>query len=189
MHTFAFDGIVGHQGILLFKALFVCQLCFVFQGRELRCDIGEYEESGVLYIATNQVYALVSQIHAVHFLFDNEVQRVSHLVHALVVLLHVDFFGLQHTGLDALFAEELDECLVLGQALVTAVQSEEAFFLVFLIVRCNQALGIGQVLGSQFFLSFYQTFHLRAELFEELVIAFGNRSGDNQRSTGIINQY
>ena len=24
MHTFAFDGIVGHQGILLFKALFVC---------------------------------------------------------------------------------------------------------------------------------------------------------------------
>ena len=137
MHTFAFDGIVGHQGILLFKALFVCQLCFVFQGRELRCDIGEYEESGVLYIATNQVYALVRQIHAVHFLFDNEVQRVSHLVHALVVLLHVDFFGLQHTGLDALFAEELDECLVLGQALVTAVQSEEAFFLVFLIVRCN----------------------------------------------------
>ena len=35
MHTFAFDGIVGHQGILLFKALFVCQLCFVFQGLSL----------------------------------------------------------------------------------------------------------------------------------------------------------
>ena len=74
-------------------------------------------------------------VHATaYYTFSNEVQRVSHLVHALVVLLHVDFFGLQHTGLDALFAEELDECLVLGQALVTAVQSEEAFFLVFLIV-------------------------------------------------------
>ena len=42
---------------------------------------------------------------------------------------------------------------------------------------------------SQLFLGLYQPLDLRAELFEKLVVAFRYRTGDNQRSTGIVNQY
>lgn len=41
----------------------------------------------------------------VQFFVYYEVQRICHFVHAFVVLLHVDFLGLQHAGLDALFAQ------------------------------------------------------------------------------------
>ena len=42
---------------------------------------------------------------------------------------------------------------------------------------------------GKFLLCFYQAFYLRTELLEELVVAFGYRTGDNQRSTGVVNQY
>lgn len=51
------------------------------------------------------------------------------------------------------------------------------------------ALGVGKVLRGKFLLCFYQAFYLRTELLEELVVAFGYRTGDNQRSTGVVNQY
>ena len=55
-------------------------------------------------------------------------------MHAFVVLLHVDFLGFEHTGFDTLLTEELNQCLVLRQALVAAVQGKESFFLFFLVV-------------------------------------------------------
>ena len=189
MYTLALDGEVCHKGIFLGKAFLVCQFLFIFQFGELGGDVGKHEERGVFGVAANQVYALVGQVYAVQFFFNHEIQRVGNLVHTLVVLLHVDFLGLEHTGFDALLAEELNQRLVLGQALVTAVQGKEALFLFFLVIRSNQAFGIGKVLRSQLLLCFYQTFHLRTELLEELVVAFGNRAGDNQRSTGVVNQY
>ena len=40
VYTFALDGIVGHQCVFLFKALLVCQVFFVLQGRKLGGDVG-----------------------------------------------------------------------------------------------------------------------------------------------------
>ena len=189
VYTLALDGEVRHQGIFLGKAFFVRQFLFVLQFGELGGDVGEYEECGVFGVTADQVYAFVGQVYAVQFFINHEIQRVGDLVHAFVVLFHVDLLGLEHTGFDALLAEELNQCLVLRQALVAAVEGKETFFLFFLVVRCYQALGVGKVLRGQFLLRFHQTFHLRAELLEELVVAFGNRAGDNQRGTGIVNQY
>ena len=110
-------------------------------------------------------------------------------MHTLVVLLHVDLFGLQHTGFDTLFTEELDQCLVLRQTLVATIKSKESFFHFLLVVGGDQAFCFGQVFGSKHFLSFHQAFYQRAKLFEQLVVTFRYRTGNNQRSTGVVNQY
>ena len=188
MYAFRLDGIVGEQGILLGQTLFFAQVLFIFQFGKLGGDVGQYEEGGVGRVSADEVNTLVGEVDAVQLLVDDEVERIGHFVHALVVLLHVDFLCLQHTGLDALFAQELDERLVLGQSLVAAVEGQETFFLLLLVVGGDEALGVGQVLGSQSLLGFHQSFYQRAELFEQLVVAFGHRTGDDQRRTGIVNQ-
>ena len=47
MYAFRLDCIIGEQGVLLRQTFFFCQILFIFQFRELGCDIGQYEESGV----------------------------------------------------------------------------------------------------------------------------------------------
>ena len=123
---------------------------------------GSTKNVGSFGVTADQVYAFVGQVYAVQFFINHEIQRVGDLVHAFVVLFHVDLLGLEHTGFDALLAEELNQCLVLRQALVAAVEGKETLFLFFLVVRCYQALGVGKVLRGQFLLRFHQTFHLRA---------------------------
>ena len=46
-----------------------------------------------------------------------EIKRFNRFGHAAVVVLHVDFFGLEHAGLDTGFREEFNERTVLGSAL------------------------------------------------------------------------
>ena len=59
---------------------------------------------------------------------------------------------------------------------MAAEQGKETFFLFFFVIGSNEAFGIGQVLGSQFLLCFYQTFHQWAELFEQLIFTFRYRA-------------
>ena len=77
-------------------------------------DVGQDEEGGVSGVAANQFDTLIRQIHAVELFINDEVEGLCHFRHTLVVLLHVDLFGLEHASLDALFAEELDQGLVFG---------------------------------------------------------------------------
>ena len=189
VYTFGLDGIVGHQFIFLGQALLVRQTGFVFQFGKLCGDVGQYEEGRIFRVTGDQVHTFICQVYTVQLFFDDEVQRVGSFVHTLVVLLHVDLFGLQHTCLDTLFTQIFNQCLVLGQCLVAAEQSKETFFLIFLVAGSNQALGIGKILGSQFLLCFHQTFYERTQLLEQLVLTFGDGTGNNQRSTGIVNQY
>ena len=72
---------------------------------------------------------------------------------------------------------------------MTTEQCQKSLFLIFLVIRCNQAFGIGQILGSQLFLSFKQTLYQRTELLKQLILTFRNRTRNNQRSTSIVNQY
>ena len=67
-------------------------------------------------------------------------------------------------------------------------QGKETGFLVFFLVRSNQALGICQILRSQFALSFYQSFYQGAKHFEQLFVTLRHRTGNNQRRTCIVNQ-
>ena len=113
MYTLALDGEVSHKGVFLGKAFLVRQALFIFQLGELGGDVGKHEECGVFGVAANQVYTLVGQVYAVQLFIDYEIQRIGNLVHTLVVLLHVDFLGLEHTGFDTLLAEELNQRLVL----------------------------------------------------------------------------
>ncbi len=103
-----FDGVVVDQGILL--GAFVLSTVLFFHSA-MRRDVGQYEEA-VFYIALTGLRGLVRQLHGVHFLVDDEVQLVGNLRHAAVVVLHVDVLRSSASGLDALFAEELDQRFV-----------------------------------------------------------------------------
>ena len=188
VYALRFDGVVSQQLIFLFQQLFVGQV-LIFQFGELCGDIRQHEQCRVFGVTGDQVDTFICEVYAVQFFFDDEVQRFGHFVHTLVVLLHVDFFGLQHAGFDTLFTEELDQCLILRKTLVATIKGKESFFHFLLVVGGNQSFGFGKVFGCQYFLSFYQTFYQRTELFEQLVVALRHRTGNNQRSTGIVNQY
>ena len=191
VYTFAeLDGIVGHQFIFSWPGVARPSDWFRFPVRKAvrRCQ-GRYKNIPIFRVTGDQVHTFICQVYTVQLFFDDEVQRVGSFVHTLVVLLHVDLFGLQHTCLDTLFTQIFNQCLVLGQCLVAAEQSKETFFLIFLVAGSNQALGIGKILGSQFLLCFHQTFYERTQLLEQLVLTFGDGTGNNQRSTGIVNQY
>ena len=176
MNSFGFDGIICQQLIFLGQTFLICQVGFVFQFRQLCGYIRQYEESRVFRISGNQIHTFICQIYAIQFFFYDEVQRVSCFVHTFVILFHVDFLGLQHACFDPLFTQIFDQRLVLRQSLMAAEQGKETFFLFFFVTGSNEAFGIGQVLGSQFLLCFYQTFHQWAELFEQLVFTFRYRA-------------
>ena len=69
-------------------------------------------------------------------------------MHTLVVLFHIDFLCLEHTGLDALLTQELNQRFIFRQCLMTAIQSEESLFHIFLVTGCDQLLGLRQIFGS-----------------------------------------
>ena len=155
MYAFRFNGVVSQQFIFLLKFFFVGQVRYIFQFRELSGDVGKNEQSRIFRITGNQIYTFICQVYTVQLFVNYEIQRVSNLVHTLVVLLHVDFFRLEHTGFDTLLTEELNQSLVLRQTLVAAIQRKESFFHLFLVIRCDKFLGFGQVFGCQYFLCFY----------------------------------
>jgi len=188
MYTFCLDGIVRHEFIFFGKLFFIAQSGSIFQFRKLGCNIGQHKQCRILRFSGNQVDTLIGQVYALQFFVNYEIQRFYRLGHTLVVLLHIDFFGLQHACLDTRFAQELNKWLVLRQRLMTTEQGKETGFLVFFLVRSYQTLGICQILSSQFTLCFYQSFHQRAKHFEQLLVTFGHRTGNNQRRTCIVNQ-
>ena len=101
VHAFALYGVVVHQFVLLVQALLVGQSLFGFQGRQLGGDVGQHEQFRVVHLLGQPGGALVRQVARVQFLIDHEVERLRDLMHPAVVVLHIDLFRLEHTGLDA----------------------------------------------------------------------------------------
>ena len=85
-------------------------------------NVGQHEELGIVHLISQPSRTLVGKVAGVHLLFDDEVERLYALRHTAVVVLHIDFLGAEHSGLDAFLREELDERLVLGQRLVGAIE-------------------------------------------------------------------
>jgi len=188
VNTFRLDGIVGEEFVLLCQLFFFAQ-AHVFQFRQLSCDVRQHEESRISRITSDELNTLVSQIYTLHLFIDDEIQRLYRFRHTLVVLFHVDFFRLEHTCLDTRFTQVFNQRIVLRQCLVATEQGKETCFHILLVFRSNQSLGFCQILGSQLALNFHETFYQRTKLFEQLVFTLRHRTRDNQRSTGIVNQY
>ena len=107
----------------------------------------------------------------------------------LVVVLHVIFLCLEHTGLDTGFREELDEGVVLRQSLVGAEEQEVALFLVVFIFAGNQPFGLCQQLCGKGALHADELLNQGLVLFIHLVFALRHGTADDERRTGIVDEY
>ena len=92
---------------------------FLAKGTKLSSADEALGIKAVDYIALAPV-SYTHLVYTVQLFINDEVQRFRHFVHTLVVLLLVDFFRLQHTGFNALFTQELNQCFVLRQTFVAA---------------------------------------------------------------------
>ena len=161
----------------------------MFQFGKLGGDIRQYEECRIIGLAGQQVDTFIGQFDTVIFFVDHEVQFVCRFMHVTHVFRHEIFFRLQHLGFYALFAQEFDQCLVARISFEGTVQLDRTFFHLFLIAACHFLLGFDQHLGTKVFLCVYDYFHVRTELFEQLLFAARDRTGNNQRCTGIVDQH
>ncbi len=85
-----------------------------------------------------------------------------------------------------MLGEVFDQGFVLGQPLVRAVEFDAAL-LVFAVG--DQLARLGQQRGNQVLLQVVEVLDRRAVLFEKLVFAFGNRAGDDERRTRVVDQH
>ena len=73
------------------------------------------------------------------------------------------------------------------------VEGKESFLLQFLVVLLtafgNLLFGFCQILCSQLALNTHQSLYQRLIFLKHLVVAFGHRTGDDKRSTGIVDQH
>ncbi len=189
MHAVALDGVVLQECVLAVHALLVGERLVGFEFGKDAGDVGQHEELVVVHLVGEPLVTLVCEVYAVELLVHHEVEGLYCLGHAAVVVLHVYFLGLEHTGLDACLAEELDERIVLRQGLVAAEELQEAFFLFLLVARGNELFGFGKVLGGEFALHLHEAFHEGLILLKELVVALRHGTGDDKRRTGIVNQH
>ena len=182
MHALGFDGVVVDYGIALLGLFLRSNLLLLDLG-DAGPDVGQDEEALLVEIFRQGFVAFVGEFHRVHLLVDDEVEVVGNLRHAAVVVLHVDIFGLLHLGLDTLFGEELDQRFVLGKTFVAAVELDAALFV---LAFAEQLAGFREQVGHQVFLEVVEVLDGRAILFEELVVAFGDGTRNDQRGAGVV---
>ena len=198
VNALALHAVVAEQFVLLCHLLLVAHLLSL-EFRHLCGDVRQHEEFAVVNLLCQPVGTFIGKVNAVQFLVNNEVEWLYSLRHVAVVVLHVVFFGLQHTCLDAFLREILDERLALRQRLMRAIESEEAFFefLLSLLVAlfnhlssfCNELLCISKILRGQFSLNIHKTFNKRLVFLEHLVAAIRHRTRDDERCAGIVDEH
>ena len=200
VHTLTLYSVVAHQLIFLIQTLLIGESGLSLESRQLGSDIGQHKQLVIVYLLSQPGSTLIGQVAAIHLLIYYEVQRLNTLRHAAVIVLHVDILGILHTSLDTFLREELNQWLVLRHGLVRTVERQETgiqlllcLFLVAslhqLVTLGNQGLGVGQILGGQLALNTYQLLNQWLILLEHLIVALGDRARDNQRCTGIVDQY
>ena len=86
----------------------------------------------------------------------------------------------------SLFAEELDERAVFRQTLVGAVEQHAALLGVAL---ADQLAGTGQKVVHEVALHVVELLDVAPVLLEELVVALGHRTRNDERRTGIVDQH
>ena len=189
MHALALHGVVGEEFVFLGQAFLVGNRAVALEHGEFGGDVGQHEELVVFHLVGQPFVALVGEVYGVQFLVYHEIERLYRFGHAAVVVLHVYFLRLEHAGLDAGLGEELDERVVLGQCLVGAEELQEALFLTVLVAGVDELLGFGEILRGELALHLHEAFHEGLVLLEELVVALGHGTGDDERRARIVDQH
>ena len=143
----------------------------------------------VVGLAGEHVDTFVGQLDAAVLLVDYEVERIGDDRHLLVVVLHVESLGLEQERLDAVLAQVFDERTVFRQTLEGAEEQQCAFLALILVVGCDFLLGIGEQRCHKAALRVDHCLYVRLELVKHLVVAFGNRTGDDERRTGVVDKH
>ena len=72
---------------------------------------------------------------------------------------------------------------------MAAEELEESLFFLLLVARVDELLGFGEILRGQLALHFHKALYEGLVLLEELVVALGHGAGDDERRTGIVDEY
>ena len=186
VHAVALQGVIFHQRV--FPLLFLGRIGHrSFDFGDLAAHIGKHEEIGIVHAGGQHLVALVGHIHRMLLLVDHEIQLVRDDGHFPLVVLDIDAFGLLKQLLHARLAEELDEGLVFGKALVAAEEELAAFGLV---AGGNQLLRFIQGGVHQLTLHAVEFFHIGTELDVLLVGGrFFNGAGNDERGPRIVDEH
>ena len=170
--------------------LFVAEAGFLHLGY-LRAHVRDDEERRVVVGLRQLFVTFIGEDDGVELLVDHEIQLIVDDMHVFALFLHVETFGLKQQRLHAFLREELDEGVVLRQAVVGAEQLVGAVrLLLFCGVRiCQYFLGVGETHRHEAFLSLVELHHVGFQLEELLVVAMRYRTADDERRTGIVDQH
>ena len=119
------------------------------------------------------------------FLIDDEIKVIRDERHLPLIVLDIIVLHLLKQLLHSRFAQELDERLVFR---ITFIRPEQEHTSVFFISLSNKFLRLVQKRGNQGLLAVVESLDIWFELNELLVVAPWYRTGNNQRSSGIIYQ-
>ena len=185
MDALRLDGVVVDDLVALLRLLLGRERALLEFGH-LGADVGQHEETVLVEVFREHLVTLVGELHRIESLVDDEVKVVGDFGHAAVVVLHVDVLGLLHQRLDTRLRQVLDERLVLGKTLVDAVELHAA--LVGLALR-DKLAGIGEQRGDQRALEVVEVLDGGVVLLEELVVALGYGTRDDERRTGVVDEH
>ena len=109
-------------------------------------------------------------------------------MHVLLVLLEVELLCFLKTHLHSLLGEIFDERFGFRQTFVGTEERQLTFLTLFVVRGIHFLLRLHQEVRRQGRLLAYERSHAILVLIEHLILALGDRTGDDQRCTGIIDQ-
>ena len=143
MNTIALNAILIEQLIFLVEAFLIGQVLLVLEVRKLRRYIGQHKQIRIIRLFGQPCSTLIRKICRIELFVHHKIQWLYSLWHLSVVIGHIKLFRFQHTRFYAVFRQEFNQRLVLGQCFVRAIKRQKTFllqslcfFLVGLILCC-----------------------------------------------------
>ena len=188
VYTLGFDRIVGVDIVFALLTLFRCETGLMLEFRHLGTYVRQDEEMRIVGRTGEGIDTFIGQFDGLVLLVDDEIEFIRRDMHVLLILLEVELLGLLHAHFDTRFREELDECLGFRQTLEGTEQCQFTFLTLLAILRTHLCFGFGKEFGGQRRLLTHEVCHTVLVLIKHLVITLGDRTGDDQRGTGVIDQ-
>src|SRR3712207_3433779 len=127
VNTLTLNAIEAKKFIFLIEIFLFVLILMSFKLRQLRGNIGQYKQVGIAGLLGQPSATLIGKVGRVELFVYHKIQRLYGFGHFTVVILHVEFFRLEHAGLDTFFRKVLDERLIFGQGFIRTIKGEEAF--------------------------------------------------------------
>ena len=143
VNTIALNAILIEQLIFLVEAFLIGQVLLVLEVRKLRRYIGQHKQIRIIRLFGQPCSTLIRKICRIELFVHHKIQWLYSLWHLSIVIGHIKLFRFQHTRFYAVFRQEFNQRLVLGQCFVRAIKRQKTFllqslcfFLVGLILCC-----------------------------------------------------